>query len=186
MFYIFYATMLYKKIDVKIDVFFFTTGNGRSRTVRVRLWPTDGLLVSARLSANAGTVSTTCTILWSILWTTGTIYEQHEDACTKCRCLAADASYRHTSDSECALAAGPAAHYGNIHHATPVPYTMKLIIDQLIVTYDIVASGLLRKSFCHIPRATFIFKFSGMCVYGCVIVCKTVYVCSAHMVLSVL
>lgn len=162
MFYIFYITELYKKIDVKIFFFFFTTGDGRSRAVRLRLWPTDGLLVSTRLSADAGTVPAACTILWSILWATGTIYEQHEDACTKRGCLAADASHRHTPDSECALAAGPAAHYGNIHHATPVPYTMKLIIDQLIVTYDIVASGLLRKSFCHIPRATFIFKFSGM------------------------
>jgi len=52
---------------------------------------------------------------------------------------------------------------------------MKLIIDQLIVTYDIVASGLLRKSFCHIPRATFIFKFSAMCV--CMAVCVRVCVC---------
>lgn len=56
---------------------------------------------------------------------------------------------------------------------------MKLIIDQLIVTYDIVASGLRRKSFCHIPKATFIFKFSVMCV--CMVVCVRMCVCcSTH------
>lgn len=71
MFYIFYATESYKKIDVN---FFFTTGDGRSRTVRVRLWPTDGLLVSTGLCTDAGTVLAT-SILWSILWATGTIYE---------------------------------------------------------------------------------------------------------------
>lgn len=135
MFYIFYAIELYNKN--RHDKSFFTTGDGRSRAVRVRLRPTDGLLVSTELSADAGTVPAACSILRSILRTTGTIYEQHEDACAKRRCLAADASHRRTPDSECALAAGPAAHYGNIYYATPVPYTMKLIIDQLIVTYDV-------------------------------------------------
>lgn len=114
-----------------------STGDSRSRAVRVRLWPTDGLLVSAGLSADAGTVPAACPILRSILWATSTIYEQHEDACTKRGCLAAYASHRRTPDSECALATGSAAHHGNIHHATPVPHTMKIIIDQLIVTYDI-------------------------------------------------
>lgn len=135
-------------------------GDSRSGTIRIWLWPTDGLLVSTGLSADAGTVLAACSILWSILWATGPIYEQHEDACSRRGSLATDASYCGTPDSECALATRPAAHYGNIYHATSVPYAMKLIVDRLIVTYDIVVLGLSRRLFRHIPTSTFTFKFS--------------------------
>lgn len=124
----------------------FTTGDSGSGTIRVWLWPTDELLVSTGLSADAGTILAACSILRSILWATGSIYEQHEDANPRCGSLATDASHRGTSNSECALATGPTAHYGNIHHATSVPYAMKLIIDRLIVTYGIVVPGFARKS----------------------------------------
>lgn len=41
----------------------FATGDSGSWTVRVRIRPTDELLVSAGLSADAGTVLTACSIL---------------------------------------------------------------------------------------------------------------------------
>lgn len=121
------------------------TGDSRSGTIRVWLRSTDELLVSTGLSADAGTVFAACSILRSILWATGSIYEQHEDARSRRGSLATNASHLGTPDSECALATGPAAHYGNIHHATSVPYAMKLMVDRLIVTYDIVVPGLSRK-----------------------------------------
>lgn len=138
---------------------FFTAGDSGSGTICVWLRPTDELLVSTRLSADAGTVLAACSILRSILRATGSIYEQHENARSRRGCLATDASHRGTPDSECALATGSAAHYGNIHHATSVPYAMKLIVDRLIVTYDIVVPGLSPRSFRHIPTSTFTFIF---------------------------
>lgn len=135
------------------------TGDNRSGTIRVWLRPADGLLVSTGLSADARTVLAACSILRSILRATGPVHEQHEDACSRRGGLATDASYRGTPDSECALATRPAAHYGNIHHATSVPYAMKLIVDRLIVTYDIVVLGFSRRSFRHIPTSTFTFRF---------------------------
>lgn len=145
-----------------------STGDSGSWTIRIRLRPADGLLVSTGISADAGTVLAACSILRSILRTTGSIYEQHEDARTGgCGFLAAGASDRRTPDSERAPATGSAADHGNIYHATSVPYAMKSItIDrrQLIVTYDtIAAGGLSRKSFRHIPTPThlYILKFLG-------------------------
>lgn len=140
----------------------FVAGDNGSGTIRIRLRSTDGLLVSTELSADARTVFAACSILRSILRATGPVYEQHEDACSRRGGLATDASYRGTPDSECALATRPAAHYGNIHHATSVPYAMKLIVDRLIVTYDIVVLGSSRGSFRHIPTSTFTFGFSVM------------------------
>lgn len=141
------------------------TGDSRSWTISLWIRPADGLLVPTGLSTDAGAVFATCPILRSILWTADPIHEQHEDAYSWCRYLATGPGNRCTTDSKRTLATRPATDYGNIHHATPIPYAMKLIIDQrqLIVTYDtVVAQGLSRKSFCHIPTPTFIFKFSTM------------------------
>lgn len=138
------------------------TGDSGSGTIPIWLWSTDELLVSTGLSTDAGTVFATCSILWSILWTTSSIYEQHEDACSRCRSLATDASHRSTPNTECTFATRPTANYGNIYHATPVSYAMKLIIVRLIVTYDIIVPGLLRKLFRYIPTPTFTIGFSIM------------------------
>lgn len=110
------------------------TGDSGSWTIRLRLRSADGLLVPTRLPPDAGTVFAT-SVLWSILRTTSSIYEQHEDAHPEYGNLAADASYRRISDSKRALATGAATYHGNIcHYATPVPHAMKLFIDRLIVT----------------------------------------------------
>lgn len=126
-----------------------TTGDSRSWTISLRIRPADGLLVSTKLPTDAGTVLAACPILRSILRTADPVYEQHEDAYSWCGYLATGSGNRCTPDSECAFATRPATDYGNIHHAAPIPYAMKLIIDrrQLIVTYDtVVAQGLSRKN----------------------------------------
>lgn len=54
---------------------FFAVGDSGSGSIRVWLRPTDELLVSTGLSADAGTVLAACSILRSILRATGSIYE---------------------------------------------------------------------------------------------------------------
>lgn len=105
-----------------------TTGDSGSRSVSVRVRSADELLVPTGLPADAGTVLATCSILRSILRAADPVHEQHEDARSRCGHLAAGPSDRRTADSERAFATRPTADYGNIHHATPIPYAMKLMI----------------------------------------------------------
>lgn len=117
-----------------------TTGDSGSWTISIRIWPADELLVPSGLSTDAGTVFATSSILRSILRTADPVYEQHEDACSWCGYLATGPGDRRTADGERAFTTGATADYGNIYHATPIPYAMKLMIDrrQLIVTYDTI------------------------------------------------
>lgn len=136
------------------------TGDSGSGTICLWLRTTDELLVPTGLSSDAGAVFAT-SILQSILRTTSSIHEQHEDADSKHGSLATNTSYRRTPDSKRAFTTGPATHHGNIcNHATPVPYAMKLFIDRLIVTYGrTIGPGAIAIVLSYTYSNMYVFKF---------------------------